>query len=146
MGRRPPRHARPDEESSLRALATTPLTTLDVLPTLLDLAGVWDDAAFARFRAQMPGTSLLRGGSPADRALVMTNCTELWQCAFKNWGAIRGSHKLIAHQFDSAWSCFDTDSDPDESNDLGEAACGDLRVSLKPTAAGGRSEARGRPF
>jgi glucan phosphoethanolaminetransferase (alkaline phosphatase superfamily) len=135
----PPGTLDPDEESSLRDLARAPLTTLDVLPTLLDLVGVWDDAAFAGFRAQMPGTSLLRGGTPADHALVMTNCTELWQCAFKNWGAIRGSRKLIAHQFDAAWSCFDTDSDPAETNDLGEAACGDLRA----LAEGG---GRGHPF
>jgi glucan phosphoethanolaminetransferase (alkaline phosphatase superfamily) len=135
----PPGTLDPDEESSLRELSTTPLTTIDVLPTLLDLAGVWDDAAFARFRAQMPGTSLLRGGTPVDRAQVMTNCTELWQCAFKNWGAIRGSHKLIAHQFDSAWSCFDTDIDPDETNDLGEAACGDLKLLAE-------ADGRGRPF
>jgi hypothetical protein len=87
----------------------------------------------------MPGASLLRGGTPADRALVMTNCTELWQCAFKNWGAIRGTRKLIAHQYDAAWSCFDTEDDPDEKNDLGPAACGDLRELAE---AGGR----GKPF
>jgi len=110
-----------------------------VLPTLLDLAGVWDDAALATFRASMPGTSLLRGGSPADRAVVMTNCAELWQCAFRNWGAIRGARKLIAHQYDADWSCFDTSTDPEEKHDLGAAACGDLRGIAE---AGGR----GRPF
>ena len=110
-----------------------------MLPTLLDLAGVWDDPSLAHFRAMMPGTSLLRGGTPADRALVMTNCSELWQCAFKNWGAIRGTRKLIAHQYDSSWSCFDTEDDPEEEHDLGEAACGDLRTLAE---AGGR----GRPF
>jgi glucan phosphoethanolaminetransferase (alkaline phosphatase superfamily) len=135
----PPGTLDPDEEASLRSLETAPLTTLDVLPTLLDLAGLWDDPALARFRAEMPGTSLLRGGTPADRALVMTNCTELWQCAFKNWGAIRGAKKLIAHQYDPAWSCFDTEVDPEETNDLGEAACGDLRTLAE---AGGR----GKPF
>ena len=135
----PPGTLDPDEESSLRAIATTPLTTLDVLPTLLDLAGLWDDPSIARFRASMPGTSLLRGGTPADRALVMTNCSELWQCAFKNWGAIRGSRKLIAHQYDAAWSCFDVSDDPEEKNDLGEAACGDLRALAE-------SGGRGRPF
>ncbi len=135
----PPATLDADEEQSLRALADRPVTTLDVLPTLLDLAGLWDEPALVRFRAAMPGTSLLRGGTPVDRALVMTNCTELWQCAFKNWGAIRGSRKLIAHQYDAAWSCFDAASDPEEKNDLGEAACGDLL----PLA---EADGRGRPF
>ena len=89
--------------------------------------------------AAMPGTSLLRGGSPADRPLVMTNCSEIWQCAFKNWGAIKGSRKLIAHQFDAAWSCFDTSVDPEEKHDLGEAACADLQVLAE-------ANGRGRPF
>ncbi len=135
----PPGTLTASEEQSLRGLATTPLTTLDVLPTLLDLAGLWDDKALATFRASMPGASLLRGGSSADRAVVMTNCTELWQCAFRNWGAIRGARKLIAHQYDADWSCFDTSTDPEEKHDLGAAACGDLREVAE---AGGR----GRPF
>jgi hypothetical protein len=129
----------PEEEANLRALATAPRTTIDVLPTLLDLAGLWDDPTLAPFRAKMPGASLLRGGTSADQALVMSNCTELWQCAFKNWGAIRGYKKLIAHQYDAAWSCFDANADPDEKNDLGEAACGDLRAIAE-------GDGRGKPF
>jgi glucan phosphoethanolaminetransferase (alkaline phosphatase superfamily) len=128
-----------DEEARLRALEEAPLTTLDVLPTLLDLAGVWDAPELAPFRARMPGQSLLRGGSPASQAVVITNCTALWQCAFRNWGAMRGTSKVIAHQYDQDWSCFDTAKDPDEVHDLGRAACGDL--STLAEAAG-----RGRPF
>jgi hypothetical protein len=128
-----------EQEVRIPAWIDAPPGTLDILPTPLDLAGVWDDAALATFRARMPGTSLLRGGTPADRAVVMTNCTELWECAFRNWGAMRGSRKLIAHQYDADWSCFDTLADPEETHDLGAAACGDLRDLAE---AGGR----GRPF
>ena len=56
------------EEDHLRSLTDAPLTTLDVLPTLLDLAGLWDDPSLAPFRAKMPGASLLRGGSPVEPA------------------------------------------------------------------------------
>jgi hypothetical protein len=77
-------------------------------------------------RARMPGASLLRGGSSAQRAMFLTNCSELWQCSFKNWGAMRGTKKLIASQGDHAWNCFDVSTDPFELHDLGAPACGDL--------------------
>lgn len=127
-----------DEERALRSLSEQPLTIIDVFPTLLDLMGLWDATAIAPFKAKMTGQSLLRGGTPPDRPIVMTNCTELWDCAFRNWGAIRGTLKLIAHQGDNAWNCYDVANDPDEVRNLGADACGELRG----LAEGGR----GRPF
>ncbi len=125
------------ERSALEKLRETPVTSLDVFPTVLDLVGIWDEPGIARFRSAMPGQSLLRGGSPTDQAILMTNCTELWACAFKNWGAIRGTKKLIAHQGERAWNCFDVGSDPAEQNNLALEECGDL-VPLAETKLGGR--------
>lgn len=125
------------EEASLRGLRETPVTSLDVFPTILDLAGLWDEPGISKFRAAMPGQSLLRGGSPADRPIVMTNCTELWACAFKNWGAIRGTKKLIAHQGERSWSCFDVATDPEEKTSLDPTACGEL-LPLAEKTMGGR--------
>lgn len=127
------------EEMELRALENVPLYNLDVLPTLLDLVGVWDDPALAALEAAMAGRSLLRGGSPPDTARVLTNCSELWACAFRNWGAMKGWKKLLAHQGDRAWGCYDLMHDPEELDDLGAEACADL----VPVAEGG---GRGRPF
>ncbi|MEO6574889.1 MAG: sulfatase-like hydrolase/transferase, partial [Polyangiaceae bacterium] len=135
----PPGTLTASEEASLRALEDAPLTTLDVLPTLLDLLGLWDAEGVRAFRSRMPGASLLRGGSSADRDVLLTNCSELWACAFKNWGAIHGTKKLIATQADHAWNCFDLSNDPAELHDLGAAACGNL-VSVA------EGHARGRPF
>jgi glucan phosphoethanolaminetransferase (alkaline phosphatase superfamily) len=126
-------------EEQLRALADVPLTMLDVMPTLLDLAGVWDAPEIASMRARMPGASLLRGGTPPDRDVVLTNCSSIFACAAKNWGAMRGTKKLIAMQSDTRWRCFDVASDPTETRDLGPAACGDL-----PRVAEG--DGRGTPF
>jgi hypothetical protein len=123
---------------TLRGLANAPLTQLDVLPTLLDWMGVWDAPEIAPFRRDMPGGSLLRGGTPG-RAVVLTNCTALFACAFKNWGALRGSMKLTATQSDTHWSCFDVDRDPGERRDLGVVACGDLRALAE-------GDGRGTPF
>jgi glucan phosphoethanolaminetransferase (alkaline phosphatase superfamily) len=126
------------ESTSLRSLERTPLTNLDILPTLLDLMGVWDDPALEAMRKPMPGHSLLRGGSAPETPTAMTNCSELWACAFRNWGAISGTRKLLAHEGDHAWGCFDVARDPFELDNLGEQACSDL-VPLAESQ-------RGRPF
>lgn len=129
-----------DEESALRGLEQTRLTALDVAPTMLDLMGLLDAPELAALRARMPGQSLLRGAPPADRAVVMTNCTELFSCATKNWGAMRGPLKLIATEDEDhgAWKCFDVASDAEERRELSLEQCGDL----KGIAEG---DGRGRP-
>jgi hypothetical protein len=135
----PPGTLTADEQARLRALAVTPLTSLDVMPTLLDLLGVLDAPEIRDLRGHMAGASLLRGGSRPDRPVLLTNCTELWACAFRNWGVIQGTMKLVGTQVDRAWNCFDLASDPDEHHDLGPGGCGDL---AKIAEAG----MHGRPF
>jgi len=127
----------PSEEQSLRSLHDTPVTELDVFPTLLDLIGLWDAPELARWRPRIAGQSLLRGGSTPDRSIVFTNCSELWACAFKNWGAMRGTKKLIAHQGERAWNCFDIATDPDEEHSLDVSECGEL-LGLAEKTMGGR--------
>src|SRR6185436_18760097 len=69
-----------DEEAHLRALRDEPLTMLDIFPTMMDLLGLWDAPEIAHLKKKVPGESLLRGGSPPDRTIFMSNCTELWAC------------------------------------------------------------------
>jgi glucan phosphoethanolaminetransferase (alkaline phosphatase superfamily) len=129
-----------DEEAAhLRALRDAPLTELEIAPTVLDLLGVWDDPALAPLRGAMHGASMLRGAPPAERVEVMTNCSELFACAVKNWGAIRGSRKLFAAEEDAAWHCFDVAADPGEEKDLGPGACDGLRAAAE-------GQGRGTPF
>jgi glucan phosphoethanolaminetransferase (alkaline phosphatase superfamily) len=127
------------ERESLRALRDTPVTTNDVLPTLLDLVGVLDDPALTPFSRTFVGQSLLRGGSPSDAPVLLTNCTELWACAFRNWGVMNGSHKLFGMQGDAGWKCYDLANDPEEQHLLDPHECGDL----VPFA---ESSLHGRPF
>ncbi|HEX8793917.1 MAG TPA: sulfatase-like hydrolase/transferase [Polyangiaceae bacterium] len=126
------------QEESLRGLRDVPVTQLDVLPTVLDLMGIWDAPQIAAFRRDMPGQSLLRGGTP-ERPVILTNCSDLFACAFKNWGAMQGGRKLVATQNDSRWHCFDVLEDPREKTDLGEDACSDLRQLAQ-------ADGRGAPF
>jgi glucan phosphoethanolaminetransferase (alkaline phosphatase superfamily) len=128
----------PAEASHLRALEATPVTQLDVLPTLLDLMGVWNAPSVAPFRRSMPGASLLRGGSEA-RPVVLTNCSSIFACAFKNWGAMDGTKKILATENDPNWRCFDLADDPLERRDLGPAACGGLQAIAE-------ADGRGAPF
>jgi arylsulfatase A-like enzyme len=129
-----------DEAASLRALAETPLTMLDVAPTVLDLLGLWEDPAIAPWRARMTGASLLRGGPPPRRAVIVTNCSEIYSCEARNWGAMRATRKVVANEDDRGpWRCFDIADDPGETHDLGPAACGDL-----PALA--EADGRGTPY
>ena len=127
------------EARQLAALRETPLTMLDVAPTILDLLGLWDEPGIAPQRARMKGVSLLRGAPPGDRAVVMTNCSELFSCSLDNWGAMRGTRKLLASADDHAWRCYDVADDPDELRNLGPDACGDLRALAE-------GDGRGVPF
>jgi arylsulfatase A-like enzyme len=128
----PPGTLTADEEAHLRALKDAPLTMLDVFPTMMDLLGLWDAPEIAHLRKKVPGQSLLRGGSPPDHTLYMSNCTELWACAFKNWGVMRGWTKVIAHQADRQWNCYDVHADPGELVPLtneNEPACAELTAA-----------------
>ena len=127
-----------EERERLVALRSTPVTHLDVFPTVMDLLGFWDAPELASLRARAAGKSLLRGGSKVERPLVMTNCSELWACAFKNWGAIRGTKKLIAHQGDHDWNCYDVATDPEEEHRLDASECADLLPLAEGTQAGKR--------
>lgn len=124
------------EEASLRSLRATPVTSLDVFPTMMDLLGLWDAPEIGAFKSRITGQSLLRGGGP-PRSIVLTNCSELWACAFKNWGAIHGTKKLIAHQGDRAWNCYDVATDPEENKPLEVGECGDL-LPMTEKVMGGR--------
>ncbi|AUX39897.1 hypothetical protein SOCE26_012920 [Sorangium cellulosum] len=121
----PPGTLTAEEEGALRAARDEPVFHTDVAPTLLDLMGLWEEPALARYRAAMVGHSLLRP-SPGPAALALTNCTGIWGCAFKNWGMMRGTMKLESRAWDTTWHCYDVLADPGERHDLGPAACGDL--------------------
>jgi arylsulfatase A-like enzyme len=115
----------PDEQHALETKAHEYLFHVDFTPTILDLMGVLDAPEIARYKAIMPGHSLLRPALTTE-PLAMTNCAGVWSCAFENWGYMQRNMKITARGWDSDWKCFDVAADPHEAHDLGSAACGEL--------------------
>ena len=112
----------PEEEASIKAARDEMVWHLDLATTFHDLIGIWDDPAFAPFRARMPGHPITRR-ERTTQPLPMTNCTWLWECSFRNWGMMQGPMKLEAREWDNEYHCFNVLEDPDEKHNLGEQAC-----------------------
>lgn len=113
------------ERAALLSLRDRPVFHTDITPTILDLMGLLDEPSIARYQKQMPGQSLLREGYE-DRVIALSNCTQIWGCAFKNWGMMRGSLKLEGREWDRDWNCYDVKADPKEERSLGGDGCGEL--------------------
>ena len=98
---------------------------VDLAPTILDLMGVDQDPAIARYKTHMPGHSLLRPAL-SDQPLLMSNCTGVWSCAFENWGIMQKNLKLESRAWDTGWKCHDVAKDPLELQNLELSECGNL--------------------
>jgi arylsulfatase A-like enzyme len=123
------------ERAALISARSEPVWHLDLPPTVLDLLGLWSTPETARFRAKMVGTSLLRQ-ERTHGEVPLTNCSELWGCAFRNWGLMKGTLKIEAREWDFDWHCWNVDSDPREEHDLGAMACGSLASSAEKLFGG----------
>jgi arylsulfatase A-like enzyme len=131
----PPGTLTDEEQKSLRDKRDAYLFHVDVAPTVLDLMGVPNDPSLARYRAKMPGHSLLRPELTTE-PMPMTNCAGVWSCAFENWGYMQGPRKLEARAWDSGWHCYDVEADPREQSPLPIEECGDLLTRAVDTFGG----------
>ncbi|MEO8917955.1 MAG: sulfatase-like hydrolase/transferase [Polyangiaceae bacterium] len=114
-----------DERKALTGKQSEYLFHVDLAPTVLDLMGVGEDPAIAKYKERMPGHSLLRPGL-SDQPLLMTNCSALWTCAFENWGVMQKNMKVESRAWDVGWKCHDVRRDPLELQNLDLSECGDL--------------------
>ncbi len=110
------------EAVAMRGKRDALLWHVDVLPTLLDLLGVWDEPAFAGFRSAMMGHPLTRP-ELTTAPVPLSNVSWAWEYRYPNWGVMQGSQKIVARHTDSAFHCFDVVADPGEIKDLGPARC-----------------------
>jgi glucan phosphoethanolaminetransferase (alkaline phosphatase superfamily) len=121
----PPGTLTNEEAKNLRDKRNDYLFHVDMAPTVLDLMGVPDDPRIAKYRAKMPGHSLLKSELTTD-PLPLTNCAGVWSCAFENWGIMQGPRKLEARSWDTGFHCYDLETDPFERAALPLDQCDDL--------------------
>lgn len=119
----PPSTLTVPEREMLASAVLRPMTSVVVLPTMLDLMGLYDLPAIAAMRAAMPGTSLLRALPPGPAPVLLTNCSPMAACLRPTWGAMAGPMKVWANDKDVAWNCHDVVADPDEKVALHGDAC-----------------------
>jgi hypothetical protein len=96
----------PAQESALRQHASRFVTHLDVLPTILDAMGLWENFAIREHTEAMKGRSLLRPQGPRP-IIPVTNCTTMFKCVLNTWGLFSEDRKLISQSWDNGWWCFD---------------------------------------
>jgi glucan phosphoethanolaminetransferase (alkaline phosphatase superfamily) len=125
----------------LRTHHDVPHSHLDLVPTMLDFMGVFDEPSLRTYVQAMPGLSLLRD-SPAH-SIPISNCSDLLACAFRNFGLMSGKTKLEAREWDGYWNCWDIAS-PISAKPLpmSESSCQDLLVQARkiyPTLPNGHS-------
>ena len=108
------------------------LTHLDLLPTLLDAMGLWNNFSVAPHRAAMPGKSLLRPYE--ERAPTpITNCTAMFTCPLNTWGVLDGDRKLVARAWDNGWYCMALGGAEERVVQGPDPACDRLRTASRLT-------------
>ena len=118
-----------------RALAdhsTRFVTHLDILPTILDALGLWDNFGVASYRAAMPGRSLLRPYE-VRAPIPVTNCTGMFPCPLNTWGVYDGDRKLVARAWDGGWYCMALGGAEERAVEPGDPACSRLRTFSQRT-------------
>jgi arylsulfatase len=100
---------------SAGALQSTPAHVVDIVPTLLQAAGL-DPASRPSTAPALRGRPLqgLGGQAETERPLFFE--------IFESRALIRGRWKALRHRGDAQWSLFDLATDPREAHDLSAAA------------------------
>lgn len=125
-----------DEARALGEHGDRFITHLDLLPTMLDALGVWQNFAVAPHRSSMRGRSLLRPWEPRG-AIPVTNCTGMFPCPVNTWGVYDDDHAIVARLWDASWTCLDHRAPHGPNDD---------HVAMTPDAVCARLQSTSRSF
>jgi arylsulfatase A-like enzyme len=115
-----------EEREALESYSGRPTFTSDVHATVIDLFGVAPARATLPLASMVRGRSLLKRFSPAEEGpVLLTTSTAVWEPDDAWFGATLDERVLLG-ALAGPWQCYDTDRDPGEGEDLGEARCADL--------------------
>ncbi len=120
------------EERNLRSLRDVPVTHADLLPTLLDLLGLWDLELIGTPRSWMVGHPLTRSVR-TTAPLPASNVSWTWVYSPASWGVLQGSRKLHART-KGGYECHDFLKDPAEATPL--KRCAGLEAAAKAAFGG----------
>ncbi len=115
----------PNQAATLELNARSPVTHLDLLPTLLDVWGLNYHVALRGWSSKLAGRDLLLPIGELGQ-LPITNCTELFPCPINTWGVLGERTKLMAQTWDGQWRCLSL-SGSEREVDL--SACSPLRTA-----------------
>jgi hypothetical protein len=120
---------RASEVERLHARGPRRATHLDLLPTVLDLVGVWNTPALRG--ARFDGDSWLKDASVSTATVLpLSNCTASFTCPLSNWGVLGPERLLVAQPWDAQFQCVRIPSG--DALELREdAACGALREASR---------------
>ena len=110
----------------LRSYRDAVVTHLDVLPTLLDIAGVLDGYALSPIRRTFAGRSLVAPRRALTEPVPLTNCTALFPCPLDTWGVLDDAHELVAQPWDADFRCVPLAGGNDDPH-----GCGPLREASR---------------
>lgn len=108
--------AEPERVAQLSGNRGRRVQNLDVLPTVLDAMGVWNDPELAVFRGKMSGQSLFDPVSE-DRVILALNNTENRVWSNEGFALVRGGEKYIFSEWNGE-ELYDTWADPMERTNL----------------------------
>jgi hypothetical protein len=116
-----------DERRALADHARRTTTHLDLLPTVLDVLGIWDNFSVKEWASAMRGRSLLR--APVSSGIIpVTNCTGMFACPLNTWGLLSDDRKLVAQVWDADWQCLRIDGPSEDLAPPSDAPCASLRA------------------
>ena len=117
---------RGDKLENLQKSAQQPTTHLDLVPTLIDLWGIYDSVELSPWVRTLEGQSWLRPRQKKPPVSI-TSCSEAFPCPFATWGLLSDERKLEGQEWAPGWSCWVVSENEEKQAAADDAKCEELK-------------------